>query len=123
MKQWLWILVAFLGFQGAAGAQQVYEDLACRDNDPFVLCTQGCKGRDKNWTPVTPQAGVWIAVPGYCPWPTSTGPCCVGNVCFKPWTQKAVDAVYQYMYICPIGGGKARDWTGRQRPEKVPKDH
>ncbi|WP_371184254.1 hypothetical protein [Xanthomonas sacchari] len=122
MKQWIWILVAFLGFQGIAGAQQVYEDLACRDNDPFVLCTQGCKGKDKNWIPTSPKAGMWVAAPGYCPYP-NTGECCYGYVCFMSWTQKAYDAVYQYMRICPIGGGKASDWTGRQRPERVPYSH
>jgi len=123
MKRWIWILVAFFGLQGVANAVPVYEELSCRDDDPFVFCTQGCKGRDKNWIPVTPRAGVWVAALGYCPWPTTTGPCCVGNVCFRTWTQKAVDAVGEYMRICPIGGGKASDWKGRQRPEKVPKDH
>jgi len=122
MKQWIWILVAFLGFQGVAGAQQVYEDLACRDNDPFVLCTQGCKGKDKNWIPTNPKTGVWLAAPGYCPYP-NTGECCYGYVCFMSWTQNAYDAVYQYMRICPVGGGKASDWTGRQRPERVPYSH
>ncbi|QNH19478.1 hypothetical protein HEP73_00368 [Xanthomonas sp. GW] len=123
MKRWIWILVAFFGLQGVANAVPVYEDLSCRKNDPFVFCTQGCKGKDKNWIPVTPSAGLWVAAPTYCPWPTTTGPCCVGNVCFRTWTQTAVDAVGEYMRICPDGGGKASDWKGRQRPEKVPEDH
>ncbi|MGW8344868.1 hypothetical protein ACWGY7_13005 [Xanthomonas axonopodis pv. khayae] len=87
-----------------------------------VFCTQGCKDEDKNWTPIDPISGTWVAVPGYCPWPTSTGPCCVGNVCFNVWTQTAVTAVGQYMSICPQAK-KQGQWKGKQRPEKVPFDH
>ncbi|KTF40879.1 hypothetical protein OZ12_04525 [Xanthomonas translucens pv. translucens] len=122
MKRWIWILVAFLALLGSANAAPIYERLACRDDDPFVFCTQGCKSPDKNWIPTSPSTGMWMATPGYCLYPT-TGPCCVGTYCLMSWTQTAVNAVYQYERICPVGGGKASDWKGRQRPENVPKDH
>jgi len=124
MKRWIWILVAFFGLHGTANAVGPYVKFECRDNDPFVFCTQGCKGSDKNWIPLSPSSGTWMAVPGYCPYPT-TGACCIGYVCFLPWTQTAVTAVGQYMAMCPIGGGKASDWknTDGRRPESVPNDH
>ena len=96
--------------------------LACRDDDPFVLCTQGCRNRDYNWRPVAPVAGTWIAVPGYCPWPQSQGACCVGNACFRLWTDTAVRAVAQYMAICPRAHQQGR-WLGPGRPDKTPHDH
>ncbi|AAM38880.1 hypothetical protein GUF72_07820 [Xanthomonas citri pv. citri] len=123
MKRWIGMFAVLLFTQAASAAgQSVYQELACRSNDPFVFCTQGCKDEDKNWTPIDPISGTWVAVPGYCPWPTSTGPCCVGNVCFNVWTQTAVTAVGQYMSICPQAK-KQGQWKGKQRPEKVPFDH
>jgi hypothetical protein len=125
MKHWLRLaamLALYLGMQITALADKgVYRDLVCRDNDPFVFCTQGCKGQDKNWTPIKPIAGSWRAERGYCPYPT-TGKCCFGYVCFRPWTQTAVAAVYQYMDICPAAEQEG-DWTGSERPESVPYDH
>ncbi|PPU30525.1 hypothetical protein [Xanthomonas sp. CFBP 7912] len=123
MKRWIGMFAVLLFSQAASAAgQSVYQELVCRSNDPFVFCTQGCKDEDKNWTPVDPISGTWVAVPGYCPWPTSTGPCCVGNVCFNVWTQTAVTAVGQYVSICPHAK-KQGQWKGKQRPEKVPFDH
>jgi len=117
MKQLLWILVAFLGMQGIASAQDVYEDLSCRSNDPFVFCTQGCKSPDRHWKPVGAGAG-WMPVFPYCPYPTLVSTqYCTG------WSLTAYKAFFEYQRICLAGGGKASDWTGSQRPEKVPEDH
>ncbi|UYB52716.1 hypothetical protein OCJ37_01755 [Xanthomonas sp. AM6] len=123
MKRWIWILVAFFGLQATAEAAGFYVPLACRDDDPFVFCTQGCKDQDKNWIPTDPVSGAWIAAPGYCPYPT-TGTCCFGYVCFLPWTQTAVTAVGQYMSVCPVAR-KEGNWknTDGRRPESVPYDH
>jgi hypothetical protein len=101
------------------GAHTVF---ACRDDDPFVVCTQGCKGKDYNWTPLSPTSGTWIAVAGYCPWPQSKGACCVGNVCFQLWTNTAVRAVAQYMAVCPRAHEEG-NWEGSGRPESTPYDH
>lgn len=123
MKRWLWIVALAMGVQFAAYADTpIYVKLECRDDDPFVFCTQGCKGNDKNWTPLSPIAGTWMAVPGYCPWPQSQGACCIGNVCFTLWTQTAVKAVGQYMAICPKAHEEGR-WEGQGRPESTPYDH
>ncbi|MGH8028135.1 MAG: hypothetical protein ACREO0_15565 [Pseudoxanthomonas sp.] len=122
MKRGIWILAIMLGVQFAAYADTpIYQKLECRDDDPFVFCTQGCKNQDKNWTPISPISGTWIAVTGYCPYPT-TGACCIGNVCFQPWTQTAVKAVYQYMAICPKAHEQGQ-WEGQGRPESTPYDH
>ena len=100
-------------------------DLACRDNDPYVFCTQGCKDRDKNWIPLVPIAGTWISVPGYCPWPQSEGACCVGQVCFALWTRTAVEAVGQYMAICPRAHeqGDWESYNGQGAAEDEPYSH
>ena len=117
-------LALLLGMQLAAWADEpgAYTRLACRDNDPFVLCTQGCKNQHYNWKPLAPELGTWIAVRGYCPWPQSKGTCCVGNVCFRLWTDTAVQAVGQYMAICPRAHEEGR-WEGQGRPERTPHDH
>lgn len=124
MKLKPWLCMAFIcsAFQGSALAEPgVYQQLACRDNDPFVFCTQGCKNQDKNWTPIDPISATWVAVPGYCPYPT-TGACCFGYVCFQSWTQTAVTALGQYMSICPAAKRQG-DWKGSGRPESTPYDH
>lgn len=121
MKNRFWVVAFCLGIQITAQAEGVYQHLVCRENDPFVFCTQGCKGKDKNWTPVDPIAGVWIAVPEYCPYPT-TGPCCFGAYCLRSWTQTAVVAVAQYVAICPAAKQQG-DWIGSERPESTPFDH
>lgn len=118
------LLMLLLAVQQAAWADNpgVSTTLACRYDDPFVFCTQGCKNRDYNWKPLSPIAGTWIAVQGYCPWPQSKGTCCVGNVCFMLWTDTAVRAVSQYMAICPRAHEEG-DWKGQGRPESTPFDH
>lgn len=117
MKQWIWILVAFLGLQGVAGAEEAYENLSCRSNDPFVFCTQGCKPPDRHWRPVGTGSG-WAPIAPYCPYPTV-----VGTKYCKGWSVIAYNAWWERQRICHVGGGKASDWTGRQRPETVPGNH
>lgn len=130
MKKRIWILAIMLGVQFTALADTpIYQRLACRDDDPFVFCTQGCKGKDKNWIPMSPESGTWMPAPvpgtyGYCP--IATTATCPANVypyvIFLPWTQTGVEAVYQYMAICP----RAHDtgpWEGPGRPESTPYDH
>ncbi|MEJ1126650.1 hypothetical protein V9L20_03685 [Variovorax sp. CCNWLW225] len=120
--RWIWTAALCLGMQAAAQAdQRVYQQLVCRDNDPFVFCTQGCKDQDKNWTPLDPIAGSWNAVPGYCPWPSTY--CVVGPLRFgSDWTQTAVTAVFQYMSICPAAHRQGQ-WKGSGRPESTPYEH
>lgn len=58
MKRWIGMFAVLLFTQAASAAgQSVYQELACRSNDPFVFCTQGCKDEDKNWTPIDPISG------------------------------------------------------------------
>jgi hypothetical protein len=122
LKPWIWTAALCLGFQAAALAEPgVYQQLVCRDNDPFVFCTQGCKGQDKNWVPDDPIAATWHSVDGYCPWPSTN--CVIGPYRFgTDWTQTAVTAVFQYASICPAAKQQG-DWKGSGRPESTPYEH
>ncbi|PKV11482.1 hypothetical protein CVO74_18190 [Xanthomonas prunicola] len=120
MKNLIWILVLFFAGQAEIQAQSVYEKLVCRDNDPFVFCTQGCKGADKNWIAIDPISGTTAPMLGYCVQP-SLSVCCKGPYC-GPWTQTGIDAYYQYKRICPKAM-KRGSWNGKRPPENVPHDH
>lgn len=123
MKTWIWMATLCLGMQATAQAEPgVYQQLPCRDNDPFVFCTQGCKGQDKNWTPLDPISATWLPVQGYCPWP-STSDCWVGPYYVgKAWTQTAFEAWGKYVSICPAAKQQG-DWKGPGRPESTPHEH
>lgn len=120
MKRWIWTLAACFGLQAnaTATAAPVYEELVCRDNDPFVFCTQGCKSPDHHWEPTDPISGAWVPVPPYCPYPTT-----VSTKYCKGWSQKAFTAFFQYQSICRQAK-KEGDWTDKgRRPESTPKEH
>ncbi|WP_295865170.1 hypothetical protein [uncultured Xanthomonas sp.] len=103
-------------------AAPVYKTLVCRDNDPFVFCTQACKGVDKNWSPVDPISDTWRADPGYC-WKASPVRCCKHGWHCGAWTPTAIAAVQQYQDICPAAA-KQGNWTDPNRsPESVPYEH
>ncbi|MCE4361550.1 hypothetical protein ABQZ69_12860 [Xanthomonas sp. WHRI 8391] len=121
MKNLIWILALFFIGQAEVQAKGTYQPLVCRDNDPFVFCTQGCKDNDKNWLPIDPISGSWVAAPGYCLVP-SLSPCCAGPVCLQAWTPTAIAALAQYQSICP-DASKQGKWTGQKRPENVPFNH
>ncbi|PPT75140.1 hypothetical protein [Xanthomonas arboricola] len=121
MKSWIWMLMLAMCFVGEAAAQKKGVTLVCRSDDPFVFCTQGCKDEDKNWIPVDPISATWVAVPGYCLFP-SPSPCCAGAVCLQAWTPTAITALAQYESICPEAKKQGK-WTGQKRPENVPFAH
>ncbi|WDS34652.1 hypothetical protein [Pseudoxanthomonas sp.] len=121
MKPWIWTILLLLGAQTAYADTAISETLVCRDNDPFVLCTQGCKDDDYNWKPKNSMQGTYTPVMPYCPWP-STGECCIGYVCFEPWTQTAFTAYFQYARICRKAHKEGK-WVGEGKPEETPYDH
>lgn len=129
MKKRIWILAILLGMQGVALADQPgkYARLVCRDDDPFVFCTQGCKGQDYNWKPVgDPTKGGWQPVNGYCPIPVIALNCQVGPYRLgRDWTQTAYVAWFQYMEVCkwPHEEGKWEARDGQGNPEDEPYSH
>lgn len=120
MKTVIWILALFFAGQADVQAQSIYRKLVCRDNDPFVFCTQGCKGVDKNWAPLDPISGSTTPVLGYCVLP-SPSVCCKGPYC-GAWTATAIEAYYQYKEICPKAMKQGK-WNGTKPPEAVPYVH
>lgn len=129
MKRMFWMVLLAIGVSGSVLAENdITIKLECRDDDPYVFCTQGCKGQHKNWVPTNPGTTAWMAVGNYCPWP-STGPCCIGNYCWTPWTQTAFTEWIKFMNICGVDrhhGGNASDWVpenGQGNPEDEPVSH
>lgn len=119
------VLLMLMSVAGVTHADNAIYKQVCRMDDPFVYCTQGCK-ETKAWKPRKPYAGVgYTPQPGYCPWPM-TGKCCIGYVCFKPWSMADYNDYYQNrVAICPRAhddGAWVRE-RGQGNPEDEPITH
>lgn len=143
MKPWLFgmlLLATPLCF-----AQVKYQDLTkgmisgtldddhSRQNDPFVLCTQGVKNTPRAWKPINPKLAPtpfasWTFLGNYCPipWPEDWGECPLNYVypypSFDAWSNADYDAYLNWAKICNDGGDK-NDWTGSGQPEDTPTSH
>lgn len=110
MKKLIFVAGMIVSF--AAAAQEGYEFIRYRANDPFVFCTQGQRTPDKCWWPVTPYMGQYVMNPA-CDPPDPYG---------KPWTAADTDSLSQYLEVCPqaITSGS---WKGTTPPEMTPFAH
>lgn len=131
MKRVLLGLLLVFGVQVVAyAANDMYMQLVCRSNDPYVFCTQGCKEPDRAWVPVNHAIGLWRAriEENYCPYP-SVSPCYIYPTWYRGWGQTAVTALGQYLAVCTDTvhhGGRKSDWVprdGQGEPEDEPFSH
>lgn len=131
MKRWLWVLFLLpVSFAAVADQPGLGEQDICRDRDPFVYCTQGCK-ETKAWKPASPYASVaYRPQLGYCPVPVvQTGSCPFDvkpYLIFLGWGQQDYDDYMQHrVVICPRAH-TAGDWErydGQGEPEDEPYSH
>lgn len=108
----IWMFASCVLLSSSAAAQQGYELLRYRANDPFVFCTQGQRTPDKCWWPVAPYLGQYVMNPA-CDPPDPYG---------KSWTAADTDSLSQYLEICPQAETSG-DWRGPGAPEMTPFAH
>ncbi|HST46071.1 MAG TPA: hypothetical protein VLK29_12715 [Luteimonas sp.] len=106
-----WIPAGLAVVALAASAQGVYQPVP-RSNDPFVFCTEGAYRLPAEairhcWQPVDPRSGTWV----YTCWDYCNASGCppVNTV-----------TLGQYALLCPVGGGRDIDWTGRVPANMTP---
>jgi len=112
MTRWMVLSLLFIAGVVAAQSDGGYENLHYRDNDPFVLCTQGQKIPDKCWVPLPPYTGAY----------TLTGLCNPPNQYGRSWKAADNDALEQYLLVCPMAR-QSGSWEGGQPPEQTPFTH
>lgn len=112
MRRIALLLLGICSFSVLAQSSGYYQSLAYRDNDPFVLCTQGQKTPDKCWVPVPPFLGQFMMMP-YCDPPNYWG---------KPWTSDDYASLAQYESTCPMAVSSG-GWKGENVPENSPISH
>lgn len=106
------VLLSLVSFDlSAQSGGGYYQGLNYRQNDPFLLCTQG-QDRRRNpapcWIPLDSSTGTYFPMP-YCrPY----------NKWGKRWSNDDRRSLAEYQSTCPHGGSGR--WDGPGRPERTP---
>lgn len=99
-------------FSASVCAQDGYEQLRYRSNDPFVFCTDGQQTPTKCWWPMPPYTGAYMRNPG----------CAPENEYGPEWAAADYDSLHEYQKVCPeaITSGA---WKGSGSPASTPFQH
>lgn len=95
-------------------AQDMYQRLNYRDNDPFLFCEQGQdikKAPMRCWMPLPPFTGNFMVMP-YCH-PNPYG---------KSWSSDDTLSLREYLTVCPAGITPGR-WEGPGQKDMTPHQH